>query len=116
MGSAMRCSRGEVDVDVEPLRLIAGETAGDALKRLADRVQMVQSFAQAEVGEGPSSRSFCLLVGLRLKSVISYTPRAQIADAHADFGRGARGGADLRHSTRLTLSQHPNLANLQHQN
>jgi len=38
-------------VDVEPLRLIAGETAGDALKRLADRVQMVQSFAQAEVGE-----------------------------------------------------------------
>ena len=38
-------------MDVEPLRLIAGETAGDALKRLADRVQMVQSFAQAEVGE-----------------------------------------------------------------
>jgi hypothetical protein len=54
-------------VDVEALRLIAGETAGDALKRLADRVQMVQSFAQAEVGEGPSSPSFCLLVGLRLK-------------------------------------------------
>ena len=73
-------------MDVEPLRLIAGETAGDALKRLADRVQMVQSFAQAEVGEGPSSRSFCLLVGLRLKSVISYTPRAKSADAHADFG------------------------------
>ena len=38
-------------MDVEPLRLIAGETAGGALKRLADRVQMVQSFAQAEVGE-----------------------------------------------------------------
>ena len=72
----------EVDVDVEPLRLIAGETGGDALKRLADRVQMVQSFAQAEVGEGPSSRSFCLLVGLRLKSVISYTPRALSSNSH----------------------------------
>src|SRR4029077_7627035 len=41
----------EVDVDVEPLRLVAGETAGDGLKRLADLVQMVQSFAQAEVVE-----------------------------------------------------------------
>ena len=28
----------EVDVDVEPLRLVAGETAGDGLKRLADRI------------------------------------------------------------------------------
>jgi hypothetical protein len=33
----------EVGVDVEPLRLVAGETAGDGLKRLADLVQMVQS-------------------------------------------------------------------------
>ena len=38
-------------MDVEPLRLVAGETAGDGLKRLADRIQMVQSFAQTEVVE-----------------------------------------------------------------
>ena len=41
----------EVDVDVEPLRLEAGEAAGDGLERLADRIQMVQSFPQTEVGE-----------------------------------------------------------------
>ena len=41
----------EVDVDVEPLRLEAGETAGDGLERLADRIEMVQSLPQTEVGE-----------------------------------------------------------------
>ena len=41
----------EVDVDVEPLGLVAGETAGDGLKRLADRIEMVQSFPQTEVVE-----------------------------------------------------------------
>jgi len=41
----------EVDVDVEPLRLEAGEAAGDGLERLADLIEMVQSFAQTEVGE-----------------------------------------------------------------
>src|SRR3954464_7599292 len=38
-------------MDVEPVRLVAGETAGDGLKRLADRIQMVQSFPKAEVVE-----------------------------------------------------------------
>jgi hypothetical protein len=31
-------------VDVEPLRLEASEAAGDGLKRLADLIEMVQSF------------------------------------------------------------------------
>ena len=38
-------------MDVKPLCLIAGEAAGDGLKRLADRIQMVQSFAHTEVVE-----------------------------------------------------------------
>jgi hypothetical protein len=38
-------------VDVEPLRLEASEAAGDGLKRLADLIEMVQSFPQTEVGE-----------------------------------------------------------------
>src|SRR5207249_9572315 len=41
----------EVDVDVEPLCLEAGEAAGDGLKRLADLIEMVQAFPQTEVGE-----------------------------------------------------------------
>ena len=41
----------EVDMDVEPLRLEAGEAAGDGLKRLADGIEMVQSFPQTEIGE-----------------------------------------------------------------
>ena len=41
----------EVDVDVEPLRLKAGEAAGDGLKRLAHRIEMVQAFPETEVGE-----------------------------------------------------------------
>src|SRR3954464_11261439 len=36
-------------MDVEPVRLVAGETAGDGLECLADRIQMVQSFAPTEV-------------------------------------------------------------------
>src|SRR6266550_4359211 len=41
----------EVDVDVEPLRLEAGEAGGDGLEALADGVEMVQSLFEAEVGE-----------------------------------------------------------------
>ena len=41
----------EVDMDVEPLRLETGEAAGDGLERLADRIEMVQSFPETEVGE-----------------------------------------------------------------
>jgi transposase len=38
-------------VDIEPLCLVASETAGDGLKRLADLIEMVPSFPQTEVGE-----------------------------------------------------------------
>ena len=41
----------KVDVDVEPLRLEAGETVGDGLERLTDRIEMVQPFLKSEVGE-----------------------------------------------------------------
>src|SRR2546421_6208463 len=41
----------EVDVDVEPLRLETGEAAGDGLEGLPNGRQMIQSFAQTEVGE-----------------------------------------------------------------
>src|SRR5580658_7502721 len=55
MGRAIRCRRGlqerKVDVDVEPLRLEAGETVGDGLERLTDRIEMVQPFLETEVGE-----------------------------------------------------------------
>ena len=38
-------------MDIEPLCLVAGETAGDGLKRPADLIEMVQAFPQTEVGE-----------------------------------------------------------------
>jgi hypothetical protein len=38
-------------VNIEPLRLEAGEAAGDGLEGLANRMEMVQAFAQTEVGE-----------------------------------------------------------------
>jgi hypothetical protein len=41
----------EVDVDVEPLRLEPGEAAGDGLEALADGIEMVESFFEAEVGK-----------------------------------------------------------------
>src|SRR3954454_3689648 len=41
----------EVDVDIEPLRLETGETAGDGLEGLPNGRQMIQSFAQTEIGE-----------------------------------------------------------------
>jgi len=41
----------KVDVDVEPLRLESGETVGDGLERLTDRIEMVQPFLETEVGE-----------------------------------------------------------------
>jgi len=41
----------KVDMDVEPLRLEAGEAAGDGLEALADGVEMVQSLLEAKVGE-----------------------------------------------------------------
>jgi hypothetical protein len=41
----------EVDMNVEPLGLESGEAAGDGLESLANRIEMVQAFAQPEVGE-----------------------------------------------------------------
>src|SRR5438445_9814597 len=41
----------KVDMDVEPLRLEAGEAGGDGLEALADGIEMVQSLLEAEVGE-----------------------------------------------------------------
>src|SRR5215471_9810339 len=41
----------EVDMNVEPLRLEAGEAVGDGLEGLAHRIEMVEALAQAEVGE-----------------------------------------------------------------
>jgi hypothetical protein len=41
----------EVDVDVEPLRLKAGEARGDGLEALADGIEVIQSLLEAEVGE-----------------------------------------------------------------
>ena len=38
-------------MDIEPLCLVARETAGDGLKRPADLIEMVQAFPQTEVGE-----------------------------------------------------------------
>ena len=38
-------------MDIEPLYLVARETAGDGLKRPADLIEMVQAFPQTEVGE-----------------------------------------------------------------
>ena len=43
--------QGEVDVDVEPLRLEAGEAGGDGLEALAHGVEMVQSLLETEIGE-----------------------------------------------------------------
>ena len=55
IGKAMRCSSGlqqrEVGVNVEPLRLEAGEAAGDGLEGVANRFEMVQAFLETEVGE-----------------------------------------------------------------
>ena len=41
----------KVDVNVEPLRLEAGEVAGDGLELFADRLEMVQAFLETEVVE-----------------------------------------------------------------
>ena len=41
----------KVDVDIEPLRLEAGEAVGDGLEALAVGVEVVQSLPEAEVGE-----------------------------------------------------------------
>ena len=41
----------KVDMDIEPLRLEAGKAGGDGLEPLADGIEMVQSFLEAEVGE-----------------------------------------------------------------
>ena len=38
-------------MDIEPLRLEAGEPVGDGLERLTDRVEMVQPFLETEVGK-----------------------------------------------------------------
>jgi hypothetical protein len=41
----------KVDVDIEPLRLEAGETVGDGLERLTDCIEMVQAFLETKVAE-----------------------------------------------------------------
>ena len=41
----------EIDVDVEPLCLEAGEAAGDVLEALAHGVEMLQSLLEVEIGE-----------------------------------------------------------------
>ena len=41
----------KIDVDVEPLRLEAGETVGDGSEGLTDRIEMVQPFLETEIGE-----------------------------------------------------------------
>jgi len=50
-GQRAALQQREVAMDVEPLRLLAGATAGDGLQRLADRIQMLQCLAQSEVVE-----------------------------------------------------------------
>jgi len=41
----------KVDVDVEPLRLEAGEPVGDGLELLADRLKIIQALLEGEVLE-----------------------------------------------------------------
>src|SRR5262245_49362674 len=41
----------EVDMDIEPLRLEAGEAGGDGLEALAHSLKMLQSLLEAEIGE-----------------------------------------------------------------
>jgi hypothetical protein len=41
----------EVDMDVEPLRLEAGEAAGDVLESLAHGIEMIQTLPELEIGE-----------------------------------------------------------------
>jgi hypothetical protein len=50
-GQSNPLQKRKVEVDVELLRLEAGETAGDGLERLTDRIEMVQPFLETEVGE-----------------------------------------------------------------
>jgi len=41
----------EIDMDVEPLCLVAGEASGDGLEALAHGLEMVQSLLETEIGE-----------------------------------------------------------------
>ena len=50
-GQGEALQQREVDMDVEPLRLKAGKTAGDVLEPLAHGLEMVQSLPQPEIGE-----------------------------------------------------------------
>ena len=43
--------KGKVDVDVQPLRLVRGEVAGNGLELLPDRLQVVQALLETEVLE-----------------------------------------------------------------
>jgi hypothetical protein len=60
----------EVSVHVEPLRLEAGEAVSDSLEGVANRVEMVEALAQAEVSEvvgtqliAQECREFLVLLG-----------------------------------------------------
>jgi len=50
-GEGKALQQREVDVDVEPLCLEAGEAAGDVLEPLAHGVEMIQSLLEVEIGE-----------------------------------------------------------------
>lgn len=43
--------QGKVDMDIEPLRLAAGEAICDGLEPLAHGMEMIQSLPEMEIGE-----------------------------------------------------------------
>ena len=58
----------EVDVNVEPLCLEAGEAAGDCREGPAPGVEMVEALAPAEVGEGVGTQ-FIAQEGRELRGI-----------------------------------------------
>ena len=49
----------EVDMNIEPLCLEGSKAASDGLEALADRVEMVQSLLEAEIGEVVGDQTRC---------------------------------------------------------
>jgi hypothetical protein len=50
-GEGEALQQREVDMDVEPLRLEAGEAIRDGLEPLAHGMEMIQSLSEMEIGE-----------------------------------------------------------------
>ena len=50
-GKGETLQQREVDMDVEPLRLEAGEAICDGLEPLAHGMEMIQSLSEMEIGE-----------------------------------------------------------------